>query len=84
MTNVIDMVKNQLQLNGHHGLYNDNGECGCPLGALSPADCLGEHCEAAYVVRCPKGGILYSSNPDPTTTECDGCPVEFCEAGGRT
>ena len=44
----LEIVAAYLVLNGYDGLYNDDGECGCTVGDLSPGMCLSEHCLPGY------------------------------------
>ena len=44
---LIQIVEVALKANGYDGLVFDN-ECGCVIGDLSPGDCIGKNCEAAY------------------------------------
>ena len=50
---VKEIVTSYLVFNGYHGLFNENGECGCQLSDLGPC-CEGiqQECIPGYKVNC--------------------------------
>jgi len=53
---VLDIVSEYLKVNGYDGLFNEDAECGCEIGDLSPAGCISEECKAGYKIKS-KGWI---------------------------
>lgn len=49
---VLTIVEKYLSDNGYDGLFNEQGECACLVGELSPASCIIDDCKAGYKHEC--------------------------------
>ena len=74
---VLEIVKKYLEDNGFDGLFNVNGECACPVGALCQCDECFSECEPGYRVEgCTCGqGCDYHIVRDKPIEKCPICKV---------
>lgn len=62
--NVRQIIEKFLCENGHDGLFNADGECGCELSDLFPCGSPATECEAGYKVLCTEGCNHDGYEPD--------------------
>ena len=61
--NVRELVKMALVDRGFDGLYNDQIDCACQVGDISPGDCINKDCHAGYEhVHSVTGDFVISSS----------------------
>jgi len=61
---VDEMVGDYLDAQEFDGLYNEDGECGCLAGELSPGSCMQADCRAGYMGPCDPENCVADGNCD--------------------
>ena len=69
--NVREIIEEYLKAHGFDGLYNNNGQCACEIGDLSPCYENSEmECEPGYMHHCKS--CAKAGTVDPNSDEiCD-------------